>query len=84
MYPSNKYKNELCYELKDHLGNVRVVVSDVKEPVDPNTRTQFTTYYKEISDYYPFGMLMEGRNWQSSDERYGYNGMEQDDYNIIF
>jgi RHS repeat-associated protein len=57
-----------------------VVVKDVKEPVDPNTRTQFTTYYREISDYYPFGMLMEGRNWQSSVDRYGYNGMEQDDY----
>jgi hypothetical protein len=23
---------------------------------------------------------MEGRNWQSHDECYGYNGMEQDDY----
>jgi len=45
-----------------------------------NTRTQFYTHYQEISDYYPFGMLMEGRNWQSQDERYGYNGMEQDDY----
>jgi hypothetical protein len=68
------------YELKDHLGNVRVVVKDVKEPVNINLRTQFTTYYREISDYYPFGMLMDGRNWQSSTERYGYNGMEQDDY----
>jgi len=78
--PQVRKLTEKYYELKDHLGNVRVVVKDVKEPVNINLRTQFTTYYREISDYYPFGMLMEGRNWQSGAERYGFNGMEQDDY----
>jgi RHS repeat-associated protein len=38
-------------------------------------------YYADVlsySDYYPFGMLMPGRNGNSGDYRYGFNGMEQD------
>ena len=30
-------------------------------------------------DYYPFGMLMPGRNGQEDDYRYGYQGSESDD-----
>ena len=31
-------------------------------------------------DYYPFGMVMPGRNYQGNgDYRYGFNGMEKDD-----
>ena len=31
------------------------------------------------SDYYPFGMMMPGRNDNTPEYRYGYNGMEKDD-----
>ena len=31
------------------------------------------------SDYYPFGLTMEGRNYQDSLYRYGFNGKEKDD-----
>ena len=32
-----------------------------------------------VSDYYPYGMLMPGRNKQSEEYRYGFNGAERDD-----
>ena len=54
------------YELTDHLGNVRAVVS--KE--DSNT-------LKSAADYYPFGMQMPLRN-SLSDYRYAYQGQEKD------
>ena len=31
------------------------------------------------SDYYPFGMMLPGRNSSEEDYRYGFNGMEMDD-----
>jgi len=34
---------------------------------------------KVCSNYYPFGMTMPGRTFNSSEYRYGFNGMEKDD-----
>ena len=66
------------YELTDHLGNVRAVVSDA---VDGGGNVTVTGAF----DYYPFGMKMMGRvaNLQTAEDnktgyRYGYNGKEQD------
>ncbi len=56
------------YELTDHLGNVRAVVS--KE-------TNETVAIKGATDYYPFGMVMPARNLQG-DYRYAYQGQEKD------
>lgn len=63
------------YELKDHLGNVRVTVGDQlvvngKPVVGSNT------------EYYPFGMEMPGRANPGENgvgTRYGFNGHEKDD-----
>jgi RHS repeat-associated protein len=53
------------YELTDHLGNVRVVISDFKKEIISAT------------DYYPFGM--SARSYVSNDGyRYGFNGKEDD------
>jgi len=63
------------YELKDHLGNVRVVLGDKK------TRTGTNAFAPEVvsySNYYPFGMQMYADTWQSPLNRYGYNGKEKD------
>lgn len=59
------------YEISDHLGNVRVVLSDAKNEVGI---TEVSAAY----GYYPGGMLMPGRQF-SSGYRYGFNGMEKDD-----
>ena len=69
------------YQLSDHLGNVRAVVSDHKQSVAAvnvaphDFRPEVLTY----SNYYPFGMEMPGRNASSDLYRYGFNGMEKDD-----
>jgi RHS repeat-associated protein len=60
---------ERRYELTDHLGNVRVVMSDYK-------RTAVIVL--SATDYYPFGMV--ARTYTSPVEyRYGFNGQEKDD-----
>ena len=64
---------EKSYELKDHLGNVRVVISD-EENADGTA--QILSY----ANYLPFGMEMPGGSWSASNSkyRYGFNGKEKD------
>lgn len=64
------------FELGNHLGNVLAVVSDKR------IFNSSGTYEAEVvsaQDYYPFGMVQPGRNWQLGDVyRYGFNGKEND------
>jgi RHS repeat-associated protein len=65
------------YELTDHLGNVRSVITDMKLP-DGNDG--FLPEATTRNYYYPFGMerpLMTASTGTQS-YRYGYNGMEKD------
>ncbi|PKL78878.1 MAG: hypothetical protein CVV25_09945 [Ignavibacteriae bacterium HGW-Ignavibacteriae-4] len=73
------------YEIKDHLGNVRTVIADYKNP-DPTTTSgsmNFWKYFadiKNISNMYPYGKSY-GTNaiYNASDDyRYGFNGMEKE------
>ncbi|MBO0355785.1 hypothetical protein J0656_17335 [Muricauda ruestringensis] len=73
------YRNvgEKQYELKDHLGNVRVVVGDRK-----NLDTATDALSADViayNNYYPFGMQQPNRNFDSQEYRYGFNGKEKDD-----
>jgi len=69
------------YNLSNHLGNVLAIVSDKKIPRGNGT----TIFYNEPEilsavDYSVGGMLMPGRQFNSTDYRYGYNkGSEKDD-----
>jgi len=72
------------YELKDHLGNVRVVFSDLKSALNQGgtlvNDAKITAYY----NYYPFGMQMPGRYSPpnlvgQNGYRYGFQGQEKDD-----
>ncbi len=67
------YKN---YELKDEVGNVRVVLNDVKEPV--SGKSTFTANVKYVADYYSFGSLLPGRN-SISGYKFAFQGKEKDD-----
>ena len=67
------------YELKNHLGNVLVTVSDHK--VANGTSGVVEDYIADVlsySDYYPFGMQMPGRHQTSESYRFGFQGQEID------
>jgi len=69
------------YEISNHLGNVMSVVSDRKTPMPETTNTTIAfneTVIKAFNDYYPYGMLLDGRN-ESKDYRFGFQGQEKDD-----
>ena len=71
------------YELKDHLGNVRTVITGIKAGVDVNGDNKAEFYTADVvaeNDYYPFGMLMNGGYRRSSTLTYkfGYNGKPMD------
>ncbi|MBL7974649.1 MAG: hypothetical protein JNJ85_07035, partial [Candidatus Kapabacteria bacterium] len=75
-YTFSRVVNQKVYELKDHLGNIRAVVGDVKDPAAGGT---FIAQLKSYMNYYGFGMAQPERNFSSSNYRYGYNGQEKDD-----
>jgi YD repeat-containing protein len=69
------------YELKDHLGNVRVTVSDRKHTVVNGNSLELYAEILHYTDYYPFGMSMPSRSYSDSGKsahRYGFNGKEND------
>jgi RHS repeat-associated protein len=67
------------YELKDHLGNVRVVVSDWKEStIVSGLPENFRAEVLVMRDHYAFGMEMPGAVYQGN-YRYGFQGQERDD-----
>lgn len=71
--------NQKQYELKDHLGNVRVTFSDRKEPQDcDNLGDGWVAVATSVNNYYSFGMLQPGRNWNAGNYRFGFNGKEND------
>ncbi|NQY09955.1 MAG: hypothetical protein HRT71_10645, partial [Flavobacteriales bacterium] len=65
------------YELVDHLGNVRVVVSDNKVN---ETGNGLVASVESYTNQYAFGMEIPGRLKSNSPSyRYGFNGQEKDD-----
>ena len=70
------------FEMSNHLGNVLTVVTDYKVPRNDDGDAT-TDYYQPMllsaQDYSPFGVVLEGRDFQSEEYRYGFNGMERDD-----
>ncbi len=74
------YPLQKQYELTNHLGNVLATISARPRLIFDNQTFQ----YKEadvisVSDYFGFGMLMPGRQWNSGSYRHGFNGFERDD-----
>jgi RHS repeat-associated protein len=69
------------YEIKDHLGNVRVLVSDAKVGYNSSSggMADLRADISGINNYYPFGMLQPERNFNAPNYRYGFQGQEKDD-----
>ncbi len=79
---NNIFKRQLgkkSYELKDHLGNVRVTHSDIKMPTGTPAQP-FMVDLLSRSEYYPYGMKINDLSYNATgaSARYGYNGKEQD------
>lgn len=70
-----------AYELSNQLGNVLATIRDAKKGNDDGTGKVdfYSPRVYSLTDYYPFGMTMPGRNYSSDSYRYGFNGMEKDD-----
>ena len=64
--------HDMKYELKDHLGNVRVVFDEAASSSPPEAVSAF--------NYYSFGSLQPNRGWALSDYRRGFNGQEREDH----
>lgn len=67
------------YELSDHLGNSRVVFGDRKLPTISGSSISFSADTLSYYHYYPYGMQMPGRTFESESYTYGFNGMEKDE-----
>lgn len=73
------------YELKDHLGNVRAVVTDLHSATFSTENVlQTSASIENAANYYPFGMQMPGMFFTNNTVdkggyRYGFNGKEKDD-----
>jgi RHS repeat-associated protein len=70
------------YEISNHLGNVLATISDVKTGIDnpvDGTIDFYEPKFLSRQDYYPFGMIMPGRNDAKKEYRFGFNGQEKTD-----
>jgi len=71
------------YELNNHLGNVLATITDKRLQIPDGGNTVVDHYEADVAtqqDYYPFGMLMAGRQYTANNTtyRYGFNGKEND------
>ena len=48
------------YELTDHLGNIRTVIPDIKDPLSLPQNQNFRLPTLTLNNYYPYGMLLAG------------------------
>lgn len=65
------------YELTNHLGNVLSVISDKKIGVGSPTITSYKAEVLSATDYYPFGMVESGREFNQENYRFGFGGQEK-------
>ncbi|MBN2727957.1 MAG: hypothetical protein JXR53_01930 [Bacteroidales bacterium] len=67
------------FELSNHLGNVQTTISDRKLAVNSGSLlAYYTADVISSQDYYPFGSIMPGRNYNLDEYRFGFQGQEMD------
>ncbi|MBK7224294.1 MAG: hypothetical protein IPH96_02265 [Saprospiraceae bacterium] len=70
-----QFRGKKLFELKNQIGDINVLLSDRKIPDEAD----YTPDIKKATEYYPFGMIMPGRDSANHNYRYGFQGMQQDD-----
>ena len=75
-----QHSGRKVYELKDHLGNVRAVITDRKFLTLTGTDPKYQAELVTATDYYAYGSPMKGRIYttQTGSYRFGFNGKEND------
>ncbi|MBI2967017.1 MAG: hypothetical protein HYY40_04295 [Bacteroidetes bacterium] len=68
------------YEIKTHLGDAAVIVSDRlgAEDLGGGIIANYAIV-SSYNSYYPFGMQQPGRTYNTGDYRFGFNGQEKTD-----
>ena len=73
----NRSRGEKLFEFSNHLGNVLTTVSDQKIGIADVSNVDALAFYEanivSANDYYPFGLQMPLRNYNSPKYRYGFN-----------
>ena len=79
LFRYNRILDTRRYELKDHVGNVRVVYGDyrINEPGSTNHKDDVLRYHS-FADYYPYGLMMDRRTFERESYLFGFQGMERD------
>ncbi|MBO9151154.1 RHS repeat domain-containing protein [Chitinophaga sp. GCM10012297] len=80
-FNSSFARREKIFELSNHLGNVLATITDRKIGITAGDG-MISSYRPDIlsaQDYYPFGMQMIGRGFETDKYRYGFNGQEKAD-----
>ncbi len=72
------------YELTNHLDNVIANITDRRIQIADTSNVHIDHYVADVAtaqDYYPFGMLMPGRQYTANglNYRYGFNSVEKSD-----
>src|SRR6218665_1872763 len=76
---STPTKNDTTAYVRDASGNVLAVISDKVNLYGHDNRLDSArATIASASDYYPFGLAMQGRTYQDSVCRYGFNGKRKD------
>src|SRR5690606_34218666 len=72
---------EKRYEIKDHLGNVRAVTSDIKNASNYSaviSSWRFLADIKSMSNYFPYGLKVKEGSWSATNYQFAYNGKQEE------
>ena len=72
---------EKRYEIKDHLGNVRATVSDIKNASNYSLSAsswRFLADIKSMNNYFPYGLKVKEGSWSATNYQFAYNGKQEE------
>ncbi len=84
---THRHLGEKRYEIKDHLGNVRAVTSDIKYSNNYNdvvSSWKFLADIKSMSNYYPYGLKINEGSWSATNYQFAYNGKQEEVFDKNF